>query len=92
MRDLLRFEVARTRALYERGRPLLDQLGNDLRLELTLIWLIGMAILDKIEAADFDVFTQRPSIKRRDKALIMARAAKQWASHLDLGALRRLWP
>jgi squalene synthase HpnC len=92
MRDLLRFEVARTRALYERGRPLLDQLGNDLRLELTLIWLVGTAILDKIEAADFDVFTQRPTIKRRDKAVIMAKAAKQWASHLDLGALRRIWP
>src|SRR4051794_6688189 len=76
LRDLLRFEVARTRALYERGRPLLDLLGNDLRLELTLIWLIGTAILDKIEAADYDVFTQRPSIKRRDKAIIMARAAK----------------
>ena len=92
MRDLMRFEVARTRALYERGRPLLDRLGSDLRLELTLIWLIGVAILDKIEAADFDVFTQRPTIRRRDKAVIMAKAAKYWASHLDLGALRRLWP
>jgi squalene synthase HpnC len=92
MRDLLRFEVARTRALYERGRPLLDRLGNDLRLELTLIWLIGTTILDKIESADFDVFTQRPAIKRRDKAIIMAKAAKHWATRLDLGALRRLWP
>jgi squalene synthase HpnC len=92
MRDLLRFEVARTRALYERGRPLLDMLDRDLRMELTLIWLIGTAILDKIEAADHDVFTQRPEISKRDKAKIMARAAKHWAAHLDLGALRRLWP
>ena len=90
--DLMRFEVARTRGLYERGRPLLERLGNDLRLELTLIWLIGVAILDKIESADFDVFTQRPTIKRRDKAVIMAKAAKHWASRMDLGALRRLWP
>jgi squalene synthase HpnC len=92
LRDLLRFEVARTRALFERGRPLLDLLGPDLRMELTLIWLIGNAILDKIEALDHDVFTQRPEISKRDKARIMARAAKQWATHLDLGALRRLWP
>jgi squalene synthase HpnC len=92
LRDLLRFEVARTRALFERGRPLLDMLGNDLRLELTLIWLIGGAILDKIEHADFDVFTHRPAIGRRDKAMIMAKAAKQWATRLDLSALRRLWP
>ena len=92
LRDLLRFQVARTRALYEHGRPLLDLLGNDLRMELTLIWLIGTAILDKIEAADHDVFSHRPEITRRDKAVIMARAAKHWATHLDLGALRRLWP
>jgi squalene synthase HpnC len=93
LRDLIRFEVSRTRALYERGRPLLDRLGNDLRMELTLIWLVGNTILDKIEAAGFDVFTQRPSIRRRDQALIMARAAREWAAaHLDLGALRALWP
>jgi squalene synthase HpnC len=92
IRDLLRFEVARTRALYERGRPLLGKLGNDLKLELALIWLVGTTILDKIEDADYDVFTQRPSIGRRDKAKIMAKAAKHWATHFDLGALKRLWP
>jgi squalene synthase HpnC len=92
LKDLMRYEVARTRALYERGRPLLHHLGSDLRMELTLIWLIGTTILDKIEDADFDVFTQRPQIRRRDKALIMARAAKGWASHLDLAALKALWP
>jgi squalene synthase HpnC len=92
LRDLLRFEITRTRALYERGRPLLEKVGKDLRMELTLIWLVGTTILDKIEAADYDVFAHRPSIRRRDQAVIMARAAKEWASHLDLGALRALWP
>jgi squalene synthase HpnC len=92
MRDLMRFQVARTRALYERGRPLLDRLGADLRMELTLIWLVGTTILDKIEDADYDVFTQRPQIRRRDKAIIMARAAKGWAHHMDLAALKALWP
>jgi hydroxysqualene synthase len=92
IRDLLRYQVARTRALYERGRPLLARLGSDLRLELALIWLIGTSLLDKIEAADFDVFTRRPEITARDKAKVLARAAKHWASQLDLTALRRLWP
>ena len=92
LRDLIRFEVARTRTLYEKGRPLLDKLHRDLRLELTLIWLVGNTILDKIEAADYDVFTQRPAIRRRDQAVIMARAAKEWATHLDLKALKALWP
>jgi squalene synthase HpnC len=92
LRDLLRYEVARTRALYERGRPLLGKLGNDLKFELGLIWLVGMSILDKIEDADFDVFTTRPTIGTRDKAKILAKAAKRWAMSLDLAALRRLWP
>jgi phytoene/squalene synthetase len=91
MKNLLRFEVARTRALYERGRPLLDKVGKDLRMELTLIWLVGNTLLDKIEAADFDIFAHRPSIRRRDQALILARAAKEWASHLDRTRLRALW-
>jgi hydroxysqualene synthase len=92
LRDLMRYQVARTRALYERGRPLTNHLGSDLRMELTLIWLVGTTILDKIEDADYDVFTQRPQIRRRDKAVIMARAAKGWASHMDLAALKALWP
>ena len=92
IRELLRYQVARTRALFERGRPLLGKLGNDLKFELGLIWLIGMSILDKIEDADFDVFTKRPSIGTRDKAKILAKAAKRWAMSFDLQALRRLWP
>ena len=92
IRDLMRYQVARTRALYERGRPLMNHLGADLRMELTLIWLVGTTILDKIEDADYDVFSQRPQIRRRDKAVIMARAAKGWASHMDMAALKALWP
>jgi squalene synthase HpnC len=91
IRDLLRFQVARTRALYEHGRPLLSKLGPDFKFELTLIWLAGMAILDKIEDADFDVFTHRPAIGKRDKARILAQAAKRWATDLDPAAMRRLW-
>jgi squalene synthase HpnC len=92
LRDLVRYQVARTRALYERGRPLIGMLGNDLKLALGLFWLIGTTLLDKIEDADYDVVTRRPTINRRDQAKIMAKAAKHWATHFDLGALKRLWP
>lgn len=92
LRDLMRFEVARARALFERGRPLLGRVGKDLRLELTLIWLVGMTILDKIEDADYDVFTSRPRIGRRDHAKVLAKAAKQWALDVDLASLKRFWP
>jgi hydroxysqualene synthase len=91
LRDLIRYQVARTRAIYQHGRPLLRNVGKDLRLELTIIWLLGMAILDKIEAADYDVFTKRPVIRKRDRALVLARAARQWAMDLDLSSLRHLW-
>lgn len=92
IRDLLRFQVARTRSLFQHGRPLLSKLGSDFKFEMTLIWLAGMAILDKIEDADFDVFAHRPAIGKRDKARILARAAKRWAAELDPSTLRRLWP
>jgi squalene synthase HpnC len=92
IREMMRFQVARTRSLFERGRPLLGKLGRDLKFEVALIWLAGMAILDKIEEADFDVFTTRPVIGKRDKAKILAQAAKRWAARLDLASLRRLWP
>jgi hydroxysqualene synthase len=91
LRNLLRFEVARTRAHYERGRPLIEKLGNDLSMELTLICLVGTTILDKIQAADFDVFTRRPTIRRHENAIVAARAAKTWAGRLNLGALANLW-
>ncbi len=92
IRELLRFEVARTRALFERGRPLLGKLETNLKFELALIWLLGMAILDKIDDAEFDVFGHRPTIGTRDKAKILAKAAKRWATGFDLKALRKLLP
>ena len=81
-RDLMRFEVARARALFERGRPLIDKVGPELGFELAMIWNGGMMVLDKIESAEFDVFRRRPTLNAADKARMAARAAKarwpQW--------------
>ena len=33
--------IARTRALFARGRPLCDRVGRDLRFEMRLTWLGG---------------------------------------------------
>lgn len=77
IRDLLRFQVARARSLYERGRPIIDKVGPELGFELALIWNGGMTILDKIEAVDYDVFQRRPTLKAADKAKMTARAATQ---------------
>jgi squalene synthase HpnC len=80
-RDLMRYEVARARALFERGRPLIDKVGSDLGFELAMIRHGGMTILDKIEAVGYDVFRRRPTLNAADKARMVARAATQrWPS------------
>lgn len=71
---LVRYEVARTRALFMRARPLVDIVGADLAVELALTWHGAMRILDKIEAAGANLLADRPSLTRRDKALALARA------------------
>jgi squalene synthase HpnC len=76
-KDLMRYEVARARALFERGRPLIDKVGSDLGFELAMIWRGGTTILDKIEAVGYDVFRRRPTLNAADKARMVAGAATQ---------------
>ncbi|MDB4957568.1 MAG: squalene synthase HpnC [Myxococcales bacterium] len=72
--NLVRYEVARTRALFERARPLVDIVGADLAVELALMWHGGMRILDKIEHVGRRLFVERPQLGTADKALVLARA------------------
>jgi phytoene synthase len=76
-RGLMGELVARTRALFERGRPLCDRVGADLRFEMRLTWLGGSRILDRIEAAAYDVFRRRPRHGLLDK-LGLAWRAWRW--------------
>jgi len=71
--------LARTRALFAKGRPLCDRVGRDLRFELRLTWLGGVSILDRIEAVGFDVFRRRPRHGTLDK-LSLAWRAWRWAA------------
>ena len=75
MDDLL----ARTRALFAAGRPLCDAVGKDLRFEMRLTWLGGSSILDRIEAAGYDVFRRRPHHGALAKARLAWRAWR-WRS------------
>jgi phytoene synthase len=77
-RALMAELLARTRALFARGRPLCDRVGRDLRFEMRLTWLGGATILDRIEAAGYDVFRRRPSFGPLDKAALAWRAWR-WA-------------
>jgi squalene synthase HpnC len=73
-RGLMAELIARTRELFERGRPLCDRVGRELRFEMRLTWLGGMSILDRIEASGGDVFRKRPKHGVLDKAALAWRA------------------
>jgi hydroxysqualene synthase len=73
--NLMRFEVARARSMFERGRPIIDKVGRELGFELAMIFQGGSTILDKIEAVGYDVFRRRPTLGAADKAKMVARAA-----------------
>ncbi|MCI0342848.1 MAG: squalene synthase HpnC [Planctomycetales bacterium] len=69
-RALLRFEVARARALFVEGLPLRDLVQGRARLDIALFSRGGLAILDAIEAVGYDVFRRRPTLSRGRKARI----------------------
>ena len=69
---------ARTRALFERGRPVCDGVSGRLRYELRATWLGGTRILDRLERAGFDVFAAgRPKLGAAD-AIVIACGTLLW--------------
>lgn len=64
---LLSFEIERTRDFFQRGKPLLSELGKELAFELKLTWNGGMKILEKIERNQYDVFRNRPLLTLSNK-------------------------
>jgi phytoene synthase len=76
---LMREQIRRTRGLFAAGRPLCDAVRGRLRLELRLTWLGGQRVLDRIEAAGFDVFTRRPRLGAADAVILLGRAVR-WAA------------
>jgi hydroxysqualene synthase len=73
-RNLLAFEIARTRDLFDRGKPLCADVGGRLGLELRAVWLGGTGILDAIERAGCDVFARRPAHGTADRLRLAAGA------------------
>jgi phytoene/squalene synthetase len=60
------FEVQRARALMLSGAPLAKRLPGRIGWELRLVVQGGLRILQRIEAADYDVFQRRPVLKTAD--------------------------
>lgn len=73
-RALMRFEVGRARALMLSGAPLALRLPGRIGWELRLVVHGGLRILERIEAADYDVFRRRPQLRLSDWLCVVARA------------------
>jgi phytoene/squalene synthetase len=73
-KELMRFQIARTRAMFYRGRPLIRRVSPGLSMELDATWRGGMAILERIEQCDFETLDYRPTLERRDMAGIAIRS------------------
>jgi squalene synthase HpnC len=83
--DLLRFEVTRTRALFERGIPLIPHIPADVRPDIELFARGGLAILRKIERQGYNVWATRPALSKWEKLGLVGdvflrklRASFQW--------------
>lgn len=71
-KELMEFEVNRTRIIFNEGKKLMELTSNDgslkkLTKELNLTWLGGNAILNKIEQMGFNTLTNRPELSKFEK-------------------------
>jgi len=78
-RELMRFEVARTRDWFERGRPLIGMVDRQLAIDIELFSRGGEQILNSIERQDYNVLRARPVISKPRKFALVAGAALKFA-------------
>ena len=78
-RDLMRFQVDRARSYFASGRRLMPALPLNSRACPAVLAALYSAILDRIEAAGFDVFQERIGLTTKRKLLLTARV---WATSL----------
>lgn len=72
--ELMRFQIARARAMLESGAPLATRLSGRIGLELRMIVQGGLRILEKLERVECDVFRYRPVLRAWDWPLLLTRA------------------
>ncbi|MEZ4450004.1 MAG: squalene/phytoene synthase family protein, partial [Nannocystaceae bacterium] len=84
-KELMAFSVARTRALFLRGRPLIRQVSPGLSMELEATWRGGMSVLQRIEDLDYEVLRFRPTLEKRDMAEIAVRSLFSFGRRLLRG-------
>jgi len=85
LRDLMRFQVERTEALFAQGFPLVDCVRGRLRIELALFSRGGLAVLEAIRAQGYDTLRARPTVSSGQKRRLvlstlfgLATGRRQW--------------
>lgn len=73
-REMMRFEVERTRDWFRRGYPLIGMVNRELAIDLELFTRGGEAVLDAIQAQKYCVLGRRPAISKARKLALLARA------------------
>src|SRR5439155_5633034 len=73
-RDLMRFEIERTREIYRRADEGIGMLHPTSRPCITCARVLYSGILDEIEASDYDVFSTRASVSTSRKLRVAAAA------------------
>ncbi len=76
MRRLMQFEVARARGMLAAGLRLATLVDGRLGREVRLFAWGGLAILERIEEADYDVFRARPTLSKLSKVGLVLRALR----------------
>jgi phytoene synthase len=74
LRELMVFEVRRTRDMLNDGLRLTALVDRRLAREVKLFAWGGLSVLDRIEAGNYDVLTQRPVLSRAAKTRLVWKA------------------
>lgn len=75
--ELMRFQIARVRAMYDEAAPGIELLSPGSRYTVRLALLLYRRILDEIEHNGYDVFTRRAYVPTRTKILTAMMIAAQ---------------
>ena len=80
-RNLMRFEVERTRELFRAGQPLAGRVDRRLATDIELFTRGGLEVLRMIEQQNFDVLSRRPALSRGQKLRLLAGTVLRRVSH-----------
>jgi squalene synthase HpnC len=73
-RQMMKFEVERTRGLFDEGARLLPLLDPVVRRQISLFEQGGRAVLKAIERQNFDTLSKRPRLSKLQKGRLVMRA------------------